>query len=146
MGKNSDLRSADDVALTSSSSLLTRSKLDLAVVRHAFMPYSSTGLTLPVYSLLRVTVSAPHVVPANFFMRAVAPWLCLQLSQFVVSKSAIFQKSPPGRLGCPQQAESGCWYAGLPSVPLLKGGLPCLILTSHCFVQHSKMLSACCSL
>ena len=50
--------------------LLTRSKLDLAVVPHAVMPYSSTGLTLPVYSLLRVTVSAPHVVPANFFMRA----------------------------------------------------------------------------
>ena len=50
--------------------LLTRSKLDLAVVPHAVMPYSSTGLTLPVYSLLRVTVSAPHIVPANFFMRA----------------------------------------------------------------------------
>ena len=50
--------------------LLTRSKLDLAVVPYAVMPYSSTGLTLPMYSLLRVTVSAPHVVPANFFMRA----------------------------------------------------------------------------
>ena len=50
--------------------LLTRSKLDLAVVPHAVMPYSSTGLILPVYSLLRITVSAPHVVPANFFMRA----------------------------------------------------------------------------
>ena len=50
--------------------LLTRSVLDLAVVPHAVMPYSSTGLTLPVYSLLRVTVSAPHVVPANFFMGA----------------------------------------------------------------------------
>ena len=50
--------------------LLSRSKLDLAVVPHAVMPYSSTGLTLPVYSLLRVTVSAPHVVPANFFVRA----------------------------------------------------------------------------
>ena len=52
--------------------LLTRSKLDMAVVPHAVMPYSSTGLTLLVYSLLRVTVtvSAPHVVPANFFMRA----------------------------------------------------------------------------
>ena len=50
--------------------LLTRSKLDLAVVLHAFMPYSSTGLTLPVYSLLRVTVCAPHVAHADFFMRA----------------------------------------------------------------------------
>ena len=48
--------------------LLTRSKLDLAVVPHAVMPYSSTGLTLPVYSLLRVTVSAPHVVPARDFL------------------------------------------------------------------------------
>ena len=28
---------------------LTRPKLDLAVVPHAVMPYSSTGLTLPVY-------------------------------------------------------------------------------------------------
>ena len=49
--------------------LLTRSKLDLAVVPHAVMPYSSTGLSLPVYSLLRVTVSKSHVTPANF-MRA----------------------------------------------------------------------------
>ena len=37
---------------------------------HAVMPYSSTVLTLPVYSFLRVTVSTPHVVSANFFMRA----------------------------------------------------------------------------
>ena len=50
--------------------LLTRSNLDLAVVPYAVMPYSSTGMTPPVYILLRVTVSAPHVVPANFFMRA----------------------------------------------------------------------------
>ena len=30
--------------------LLIQSKLDLAVVPHAVMPYSSTGLTRPVYS------------------------------------------------------------------------------------------------
>ena len=50
--------------------LLSQLKLDLNVVPHTIMPYSSTGPTLPVYSLLRVTASAPHVVPANFFMGA----------------------------------------------------------------------------
>ena len=49
---------------------VTRSKSDLAVVPHAVIPYSSTGLTPPVCSLLGVTVSVPHVVPASFFMRA----------------------------------------------------------------------------
>ena len=50
--------------------LLTRSKLDLAVVPHAVILYSSTGLIQPVYSLLRAMASAPHVLPANFFMKA----------------------------------------------------------------------------
>ena len=51
----------------------------------------------------------------------VAPWLWLQPFQSVVSRSAACRKLPPGRWGCPQQAESGHWYAGWPSVPLLKG-------------------------
>ena len=51
----------------------------------------------------------------------VAPWLWLQPFRSVVSRSAACRKSPPGRWGCPQQAESGRWYAGWPSVPLLKG-------------------------
>ena len=50
--------------------LLSLSILVLAVVPHAAMPYSRTGLTLPVYSLLRVEASAPHVVLASFFMSA----------------------------------------------------------------------------
>ena len=68
--------------------LLARSKFDLAVAPHAVMPYSSTGLTLPVYSLLRVTVSAPHVVPANFFMRA---------SRTLALASAFFSLLFPGQ-------------------------------------------------
>ena len=50
--------------------LQTRSKSDLAVVSHAVMPYSSTGQILLVYCLLRITVSASRVVPADYFMRA----------------------------------------------------------------------------
>ena len=46
--------------------LLAQSKLDLVVVPHVVMPYLNTGLISSEYSLLRVTVSAPHVVPANF--------------------------------------------------------------------------------
>ena len=83
--------------------LLTRSKLDLAVVPHAVMPYSSTGLTQPVYSLLRVTVSAPHIVNANF-MRASR--ILALASAFSVCCFHVSRLSPPGRWGCPQQAES----------------------------------------
>ena len=50
--------------------LLILSILVLAVVPHAAMPYSRTGLTLPVYSLFGVETSAPHVVLASFFMSA----------------------------------------------------------------------------
>ena len=68
--------------------LLTRSKLDLAVLLHAVIPYSSTGLTLPVHSRLRVTVSAPHVVPVNFFMRASRTLALASAFRSVVSRSA----------------------------------------------------------
>ena len=49
---------------------LVLSILVLAVVPHAAMPYSRTGLTLPVYSLFRVEASAPHVVLDSFLMSA----------------------------------------------------------------------------
>ena len=59
------------------------------------MPYSSTSLTLPVYGLLRVTVSAPHVVPANFFMRTSRTWGLA--SAFLVS-CKVFHKSPQDQI------------------------------------------------
>ena len=45
-------------------------EVGLGCQTHAVMPYSSTGLILPVNSLLKAAVSAPHVVPYNFFIRA----------------------------------------------------------------------------
>ena len=38
-------------------------------VAQAVIPYSSTGLTIPVYSLFSIFPFAPHVEPANFFIR-----------------------------------------------------------------------------
>ena len=64
--------------------LLTRSKLDLAVVPHAVIPYSSTGLTLPVYSRLRVTVSAPHVdfyIKLQDFLKVTSVYLPYRIIQ-----------------------------------------------------------------
>ena len=59
--------------------LLILLKFDLAAVAQAAMPYSSTGLTRPVYNFLRTFSSAPHVVPASFFMIAIR---CLALVRF----------------------------------------------------------------
>ena len=78
---------------------LTQLKLDLAVVPHAIMPYSSIGLSLPMYSLVRVTASAPHVVPANFFMRA-SRTLALVFGLLFPCQPLV--ESPSGRWGCPQ--------------------------------------------
>ena len=89
--------------------LLTRSKLDLAVVSHAVMPYSSTGLTLPVYiqSLESDSICSP--CRACQLLREGKSHLGSGFSLFgLLSPGQPLVKShPPGRWGCPQQAESG---------------------------------------
>ena len=78
------------------------------------MPYWSTGLILPVYGLLRVTVSAPHVVPASFFMRASRSKLFRRLFLFV----------------CLFSSFAHCVYLSV-AILLLPTKTPCLSCQDH---------------
>ena len=126
--------------------LLTRSKLDLAVVPHAVMPYSSTGVTLPLYSLLIVTVCAP--CRACQFLREShlgSDFSCLSL---LFPRQLVEIHPQVGGVVLSKQSFRPLIsrLAFCSFVERLKVVFLVLILTSHRFVQPSKMLSACCSM
>ena len=86
--------------------LLTRSKLDLAVVSHAVMLYSSTGLILPVYSLLSHSICTP--CRACQLLHDGKLQLDSDFSFFsLFPRQPLVESHPEVGGGCPQQAESG---------------------------------------
>ena len=100
--------------------LLILSILVLAVVPHAAMPYSRTGLTLPVYRLLRVEASASHVVLASFFMSAsrtfaldsVLRVCCFQVSRLSKVTSRYVGLSSAFRVWFPSRRVTFCSFGG----------------------------------
>ena len=132
--------------------LLIFSILVLAVVPHAAMPYSRTGLALPACSLFRVEASAPHVVLASFFMSASRTFAldlvlcvcCFQVSRLSKVTPRYVGLSYAFRVWFPSRRVTFCSFGErLKTVYVV---LVELTFTDHFLVPLSRTSSACCIL